>query len=165
MMIVTPSDTWHKRMIQMAHLVASWSKDPSTKCGAVITNYNHDPLSWGYNHFPARVPDNVEDYADREKKLSQVIHAELDAIIKCVQRYNPMGKHMFITGPSCDRCAAHVIHAGINKVYWPTLESSNAQTRSYRERWPDSIERALSMYNSAGVEVHEIDMTDWELKL
>ncbi|NMU72603.1 cell division protein DedD, partial [Vibrio parahaemolyticus] len=28
---------WAKRFYQMAELVASWSKDPSTQVGAVIT--------------------------------------------------------------------------------------------------------------------------------
>ena len=29
---------WSHRFLDMAALVASWSKDPSTKCGAVITD-------------------------------------------------------------------------------------------------------------------------------
>ena len=31
---------WHMRFLEMAELVGSWSKDPSTKVGAVIVDDN-----------------------------------------------------------------------------------------------------------------------------
>ena len=30
------SEKWHKRFMEVAELVATWSKDPSTKTGAIV---------------------------------------------------------------------------------------------------------------------------------
>ena len=30
------SDKWHKRFMEVAELVSTWSKDPSTKVGAIV---------------------------------------------------------------------------------------------------------------------------------
>ncbi len=37
---------WAKRFYQMAELVASWSKDPSTQVGAVITKQKPYRFCW-----------------------------------------------------------------------------------------------------------------------
>ena len=44
--------------MDMAKLVSSWSKDPSTKVGAVITDDENRIISVGYNGFPREVIDN-----------------------------------------------------------------------------------------------------------
>ncbi|MBO0217682.1 cell division protein DedD, partial [Vibrio sp. Vb2880] len=48
---------WAKRLYQMAELVASWSKDPSTQVGAVITKQNRI-VSVGFNGYPHGVSDS-----------------------------------------------------------------------------------------------------------
>ena len=45
------SDKWHERFMEMAQMISSWSKDPSTKCGCVIT-CNREVVGMGYNGFP-----------------------------------------------------------------------------------------------------------------
>lgn len=57
---------WAKRFYQMAELVASWSKDPSTQVGAVITKQNRI-VSVGFNGYPHGVSDSV-DTDERELK-------------------------------------------------------------------------------------------------
>ena len=49
---------WDKRFLELAKLVGSWSKDPSTKVGAVIVDCNNRIISVGYNGFPKGVKDN-----------------------------------------------------------------------------------------------------------
>ena len=39
---------WDKRFLEMAKLVASWSKDPSTQVGAVAVR-NRTVIAQGYN--------------------------------------------------------------------------------------------------------------------
>ena len=65
---------WDLRFIEMASLVASWSKDPSTKVGAVITNDKNHVVSLGFNGFPRGVEDRLN--VNRETKLARTIHAE-----------------------------------------------------------------------------------------
>ncbi len=55
---------WAKRFYQMAELVASWSKDPSTQVGAVITNQNRI-VSVGFNGYPHGVSDSVDSMQKR----------------------------------------------------------------------------------------------------
>ena len=41
------SDKWHNRFMEMAKLVASWSKDPSTKVGAIVVGPDREIRSTG----------------------------------------------------------------------------------------------------------------------
>ena len=48
---------WDYRFLELAQLVSKWSKDPSTKVGAVIVDKNRRILSVGYNGLPKGVKD------------------------------------------------------------------------------------------------------------
>jgi len=52
---------WHDRFFAMADLVGSWSKDPSTKVGAVIIRPDRTIASVGYNGFPRGVEGHLYD--------------------------------------------------------------------------------------------------------
>jgi len=56
---------WTKRFLDMAAVVAEWSKDPSTKVGAVAVDPDSRAvLSTGYNGLPRGVEDyTVQDGA------------------------------------------------------------------------------------------------------
>lgn len=43
---------WNMRFLEMAKMVGSWSKDPSTQVGAVIVDDDRRVISLGYNGFP-----------------------------------------------------------------------------------------------------------------
>ena len=49
---------WDRKFIDMAVLVSSWSKDPSTKVGCVIADSDHAQLSEGFNGFPRGIADD-----------------------------------------------------------------------------------------------------------
>lgn len=141
--------TWDYRFLSMAGLVASWSKDPSTKCGAVVVRPDRTIVSTGYNGFPKGCDDNPEFYADRELKLARVVHAELNAILHAREPLNgyTMYTHPPGFGPSCDRCSAHIIQSGITRVVHVRDDSD------FASRWKEPAERGLQMYEEAGVEV------------
>jgi dCMP deaminase len=48
---------WDIRFIELAKHVSTWSKDPSTKVGAIIATEDRRVLSMGYNGFPRGCPD------------------------------------------------------------------------------------------------------------
>ena len=48
---MTSTEKWDRRFMDMARLVASWSKDPSSQVGAVITRGKF-VISVGFNGFP-----------------------------------------------------------------------------------------------------------------
>lgn len=109
---------WDRRFLDMAKMVSGWSKDPSTKCGAVIVRPDLTVASVGYNGFPRGCDDSDEIYADRPLKLERVVHAELNAILSCYDR--PVGYTIYTwppsNGGSCARCAAHIVQAGIKRM-------------------------------------------------
>ena len=87
-------NNWDRKFLSAAALVASWSKDPSTKVGCIITDDDHNQLAGGFNGFPRGVSDN-ERLHDRETKLKIVVHAEAIMVIvmlKYSQRFSMMFK-------------------------------------------------------------------------
>lgn len=140
--------TWDEYFLGIAEAVSKRSKDPSTKCGAVIVRPDRTIAATGYNGFPRDIEDKPELLADREEKLKRVIHAEMNAILTARE---PIKGYTLYTYPflTCERCAVHVIQAGIVRVVAmpPNLEQI--------ERWSHSLSLARKLYIEANVEVCE----------
>jgi len=58
---MTSNPTWDYRYLKLAKEVAQWSKDPSSKIGAVAVGPKGNVLAQGYNGFPR----GIFDYEDR----------------------------------------------------------------------------------------------------
>ncbi len=88
-----------------------WSKDPTTKVGALIVDRDWRPVSQGYNGFPKGIEDTEERLNDREVKWKMTVHAEINALI--FARQSIKGCRL-ITWPflPCDRCIPCFINAG-----------------------------------------------------
>lgn len=67
-------DKWDQRYLEMAALVAGWSKDPRAGVGAVIVR-NNRVVARGFNGFSSDVLDREERLQDKDTKLQMVIHA------------------------------------------------------------------------------------------
>lgn len=151
--LLTREEKWDFRFLEMASFVASWSKDPSTKCGAVIVRPDMTICSVGYNGFPRQISDAQALLEDREQKYARVIHAEMNAILHARERLD--GYTIYIVGgailPSCERCAAHIIQSGIKIVVTPLPDEEDP---GYI-RWRDNVELAKIMYLEAGVELRQ----------
>lgn len=65
---------WDFRFLDLAKFISSWSKDPSTKVGAVITDWDNRIVSIGYNGFPKNVHDCPNMLEDRATKYLSLIH-------------------------------------------------------------------------------------------
>lgn len=137
---------WDLRFLEMARHVASWSKDPSTKVGAVIFDQQNRVVSLGYNGFPKGVDDSPERYADRQLKYRMVVHAEANAIL-FAQR--GLVGCSIATWPfmSCSACAAMIIQSGIRRCVAPRLSEELAS------RWSESCAASTMMFSEAGVEL------------
>lgn len=146
--IVDPEVTkWDERFLEMTDLVGGWSKDPSTKVGAVIVREDKTVASVGYNGFPRGMSDDAGLYADRPTKYSRIVHGEMNAILNA--HGTVTGCTLFVPMLCCDRCAVHVIQAGIKRVVC-RLPSEDMQSR-----WGDAFEQTRAMFKEAGVEVME----------
>ncbi|RMA79413.1 dCMP deaminase family protein [Umboniibacter marinipuniceus] len=138
------SAKWTERFFQMADLVASWSKDPSTQVGAVITKGNR-VISLGFNGYPSGVSDSAGQDS-RETKLLKTIHAEENAILHA--KRDLAGCEIFVTHFPCPTCAAKIIQTGITNVYCRT------QPDEFLSRWGDKIALSETMFSEAGVVVN-----------
>lgn len=113
--------SWDSYFLELATTVATKSKDPSTKVGAVIADiFTHEILSTGYNGFPTATPDLFTIWSNREKsgrdlcKYDMVVHAEMNAILHCNRSYGNLV--LYSTHPPCLDCAKHIIAFGISHV-------------------------------------------------
>ena len=140
---------WNKRFIELAQFISTWSKDPSSKIGAVIVDRNRRIISTGYNGFARGVSDERSRYDNRELKYRMVLHAEENAILFAKQKLD--GCSIYVTVmPPCSHCAALIIQSGIKNVFVPKSPIP--------ERWKDSVELTESMFYEAGVSLNFVDV-------
>ena len=141
---------WHGRFIKLAHEVAEWSKDPSTKVGCVLVK-NKRVISTGYNGFPKGISDSFDRLMDREQKYEMTVHAEINAITTAaLHGVSTEGSIAYITFNPCSRCAAVLINAGIDSIYVSTANDIPT-------RWLENFILASKMLAEAGVEYQTID--------
>ena len=139
-------NNWDEYFISLAYNIASKSKDPSTKVGAIIVDNENRIISTGYNGFPRKILDKQERLINREKKLLYTVHAEINAILFARV---PIEGYTLYTVPfaPCASCAKIVIQAGITRVVAPKA------TEEISLRWGKELELSFSMFAEAGVEV------------
>ena len=141
---MTPIQKWDKRMLELCKLVSTWSKDPSTKVGAVITDDRHRVISLGYNGFPMACEDKAEDYENREVKLKKILHAERNALL--FANRDLFGCTIYTYPfPPCAACASMIIQSGITRIVAPE------PTTDQLTRWKEDFELAFRMYYEAKV--------------
>lgn len=138
---------WDERFLGLARHIAAWSKDPSTKTGAVIVAPDRRVLSVGFNGFPRGVMDHPVRYENREEKYKIIVHCERNAMLFC--RESLQGTTLY-TWPflSCSSCAAMIIQAGIIRHVAP---------RSTNERWGEEVQMTLQILAEAGVGLDLLD--------
>jgi dCMP deaminase len=137
---------WHLRYLQLAKFVSDWSKDPSTKTGAVIVDHSRYVISLGFNGLPRRVMDTEERLQNRELKYKMIVHCERNAIIAAKKDLTGCTLYTY-PFMSCSPCAGLVIQAGITRCVAPYNENP---------RWVEDFKLTEQMFQEAGVELHLI---------
>lgn len=120
------SEKWNNRFIELASHISTWSLDPSTKVGAVISE-GKKLISIGYNGPPPGIDDSFA-LRDRDTKISCTIHAEMNAI-DFSGRDNLSECTLYITHPPCDRCTAYIIKKRVGHVIFVDPD------HHLRQRW------------------------------
>jgi dCMP deaminase len=134
---------WCQRFIDLAKVVASWSKDPSTQCGAVIVNDDRQILATGYNGLPRGVDDELmyASFTTKEDKYALTVHAEMNAILNA-GRFGVLLNNsvLFVYGlPPCCDCAKHLVTAGIREIYF------HPHAITYNSKWEDSFTKTQGL--------------------
>ena len=132
---------WDHRFLDLAWVISTWSKDPRTKVGAVITS-DRQIISTGYNGFPKGLSDDLNFYLDVDYKLAHVIHAEHNAILNAVVPVK--GATLYSTFAPCQGCTNVIIQSGISRVVCPMPPES---------RWLAQQTKAKFLMRSVNIEV------------
>lgn len=137
---------WDARFMALAEHIADWSKDPSTKVGAVIVNSMRGIVGLGFNGFPRGVEDHAERYANKPTKYKMIVHSEANAILNANSSVN--GCAMYTTKFPCSDCAKLIIQSGICQVFAPPPISSSGDGP-----WVEDAKFSFTMFQEAGVAV------------
>lgn len=134
---------WDKRFLLLSEHVSTWSKDPSTKVGAVIVDKNRRIVSLGYNGLPNGTKDCEQILNNRSEKYERVVHAEINAILFAKSSLKDC---ILYTTPfmPCARCASIICQTGIVRVI---------SYSSKEERWKESFERTKRIFEEKGIEL------------
>jgi dCMP deaminase len=143
---------WDQRFLGQARVIAGWSKDPSTKVGAIAVRERRI-LATGYNGIPMHVQDDVHRLSNRDMRLKMTVHAEANLICYAARHGVCLNGASCYVWPlmTCSQCAAQLIQAGFIKIVIPNFVMP--------QRWQDSFETAKLMFIEAGVAVSSIPMS------
>src|SRR5271157_1920149 len=147
--------------MEMADLVATWSKDKSTHVGCVIVGAAGEIRSVGYNGFPRGVNDDIDLRYDRPLKYMWTEHAERNAIYNASRMGLSLeGCTMYLNGdhgfPCCD-CARAIIQCGIKTLCGL---QPNFELPKYGEEYRNTI----TMFQESGVAFRHVERVIKEAK-
>jgi dCMP deaminase len=132
---------WDERFIELAKLVGSWSKDPSTQVGAVIVDGDKRIVSIGFNGFPKGVKDSQKRLVDREQKYDIIIHAEANALMFAGKSVEGCTLYTWPFQP-CSRCAGLIIQSGIKRV---------VSIKNNDSRWEKNFNLAVQLFEESAI--------------
>ena len=137
---------WGDKYIHLAKQISTWSKDPSTKVGAVVIGEYGQLLSQGYNGFPRGISDTDDRLNNRERKYELVVHAEMNAIYNAsLTGVSLRDSTLYVYGlPICNECAKGIIQVGIKKVV-------AMRPKEYNSDWDKSNKNAEALFREADV--------------
>jgi len=150
------STIWSDKYIKLAKEISTWSKDPSTKIGAVVVGADGQILSQGFNGFPRGIKDSEERLNNRERKYELVVHGEMNAIYNAsLNGVSLKDSTIYVYGlPTCNECAKGIIQVGIKKVV-------AMRPAKYNSDWDKSNKNAAALFKEADVtyliKVEEVD--------
>lgn len=144
---------WQRYFIDIAHIVKTKSKDPSTQIGAVIVGEDNEIVSTGYNSFPRGLNDNIKERFDRPEKYFWMEHAERNGIFNAARiGVSVKGCTMYLTcGLPCTDCSRAIINSGINKIV--CKKGKNKSHGLQGTHWEKNISRSEVMLNEVGIEI------------
>jgi len=143
--------SWDQRFLDLAKHISAWSKDPSTKVGAVAVR-DRRILATGYNGFPRGVADLPGRLHDRNEKLLRTVHAEANIIAQAARNGVSLNKATVYVWPflPCSACCTSMIQAGVDRIVVPDFPIP--------DRWEASFKMSCQMLEETGVELTLMDV-------
>lgn len=143
---------WNLRFLKLAKFISKFSKDPSTKVGAVIVDKNNRVLGFGYNGLPRKVKDKKKRYKNRKLKYSMIVHAEDNALMNATASVEGAKIYVYPTlmkPACCNKCTQRIIQEGISEVIYYDTKTN--------KRWEKEEKISKLMLEEAGVKCTPIE--------
>lgn len=142
--MITETD---RKFLATAQAVANiWSKDPSTKVGAVAVGRSKNQVAFGYNGLPPGLFDGVDRLNDREVKLTLTLHAEENALANAAFPVFTL----YVTHHPCQGCVLRILaKRSVRRVVYQVRPDFEA-------RWAPSLAEARALLQEAGVEIEGV---------
>lgn len=145
---------WDEYFLNIADVVRTKSKDPSSTIGAVIAGRDNEIISTGYNGFPRGINEKIVTRWERPVKYDFVVHAETNAIYNAARvGVSTKGCTLYLIGMGpptypCKDCAKAIIQAGIKRVVGKPY-------KELPEHWVESLAFSATLFEEASVEYVE----------
>lgn len=139
---------WDERYVNLAREVATWSKDPSTKVGAVLVRPNNSVASTGFNGFPPGHDDSPELYGNRAYKYDHVVHAEVNALQ--FSEGAAKGATLYTSFPPCPACVSHAAASGVVRMVSPPI-NTEGRNREWVWEWEQNVRTSLKLAARYGI--------------
>ena len=137
------SNKWDIRFLEMAKLISTWSKDPSTQVGTIAVR-NRTVIAQGYNGFPRNINDD-ERYNNRKIKYKYIVHSEMNAIFNAAENgVSLRNSTIYTVGlPVCHECAKGLVQVGIKRVV--------TRVQDLVQQWETSELTTKTIFKEAGI--------------
>ena len=139
--MIDPTD---RKFLKLAQAVADiFSKDPSTRVGAVAVGAAKNQVAIGYNGLPPGVADTDARLHDRDVKLVLTLHAEENALANATFAVYSL----YVTHHPCAACALRILAArSVRRIVYTINPEMEA-------RWAPSFAAARDLLQEAGVQI------------
>ncbi|HEY8947996.1 MAG TPA: hypothetical protein VIM56_03830 [Rhizomicrobium sp.] len=153
------SSTRDQYLLREAYRHALYSRDPSTRVGAVLAHEDHI-ISAGFNDFPEGITQSEERWTNRDLKLRLIVHAEMNAVLAAAKKGRRLsGSTLYLCatddsglvwgGCPCVRCTVELLQAGIREVVSYPFKGGFS-------KWEAELREAKLLLAEAGIAYREI---------
>lgn len=139
------------RWVGLAYVVSTFSKDQSTKVGAVVVGRDPRLVAFGYNGFPPGIADDHR-LDHRHLKYRLIQHAERNALDNA--QFDLCGATLYVTMMPCSECAKSIVTKGICRVVCPPPDT---HLRGDRKDWAEDANWTSSIFSEAGTQLDYYD--------
>lgn len=150
-----------RKFMELAHARARFSKDTSTKVGAIIIGPSGEDRASGYNGAPPGMPcinpETPEERSGPRSTFGSVTPNSMQSRMPRESAFLSEGCTIFVTHPPCMDCARAIVQAGIKRVV--TVD----QNADFYERWKEHILRSRRLFSECGVEFEVLYANDDQL--
>lgn len=137
------------KFMAVAEAMQAMSKDRSTKVGAVALDDDYNILSVGYNGFPKKVRDDIDERHERPVKYSFTCHAEANVVSQAAYKGASLrGSTILVTSLfPCAGCTGQMIQAGVKRIITSDPDVAN------NPMWLEQAVISKTMLREAEVEI------------